>query len=85
MLVNDALLTSLLLLLPGSFLRWTDAPAYERTDYLLRLADRIDPKRVTTAKHKRRPRTPKVYADSCPPGPHVSTAKVLRQAREKGP
>jgi IS4 transposase len=85
MLVNDALLASLLLLPQGSFLRWADAPAHELTDYLLRLAARIDPKRVNTAKHKRRPRKPKVYVDSSPPGSHVSTAKVLRQAREARP
>ena len=78
MLVNDALLASLLLLPQGSFLLWADAPAHELTDYLLRLAARIDPQHVNTAKHKRRPRTPKVYADSSPPGSHVSTAKVLR-------
>jgi IS4 transposase len=85
MLVNDALLASLLLLPQGSFLCWADAPAHELTDYLLRLAARIDPKRVNTAKHKRRPRSPKVYADSSPPGSHVSTAKVLRRAREERP
>lgn len=49
MLVNDALLASLLLLPQDSFLRWADAPAHELTDYLLRLAARIDPKRVNTA------------------------------------
>ena len=85
MLVNDALLTSLLLLPPGSFLRWTDAPAHELTDYLLRLADRIDPMRVSTATNKRRPRKPKEYADAAQPGAHVSTARVLKQAREKRP
>lgn len=85
MLVNDALLTSLLLLPPGSFLRWTDAPAHELTDYLLRLASRIDPKRVSTATNKRRPREPKEYADAGQPGAHVSTARVLKQAREKRP
>jgi len=87
MLVNDALLASLFLLPKDSFLRWADAPAHELTDYLLRLAARIDPKRVNTAKHKPRPRPrePKVYIDSGPPGSHVSTAKVLRQAREARP
>jgi hypothetical protein len=85
MLVNDALLTSLLLLPQASFLRWIDAPAHELTDYLLLLAGRIDPKRVSTAKHKRRPRKPKEYVDVHRPGAHVSTARVLRQAREERP
>ena len=85
MLVNDALLTSLLLLPQGSFLRWTDTPAHELTDYLLRLAGRIDPKRVNTAKYKRRSRQPKEYVDAGQPGAHVSTARVLKQAREERP
>lgn len=85
MLVNDALLTSLVLLPQGSFLGWADAPAHELTDYLLRLASRIDPKRVNTAKHKRRPRKPKEYVDAGQPGAHVSTARVLKQARENRP
>ena len=50
MRVNDALPTSLLLLPQGSFLGWIDAPAHELTDHLLRLADRIDPRHVNTAK-----------------------------------
>jgi IS4 transposase len=85
LLVNDALLTTFALLPEDSFIQWADATPEKLTSYLLRLAIRVDPRRVRT--HKRGPKKPKLkaYVDGATSSAHVSTARVLKEARGKRP
>ena len=64
---------------------WSDADPAFIAQRLLVLARRVDPRRVTT--HKRGPKIdkPKGYVDGATARAHVSTARVLIQARASRP
>jgi IS4 transposase len=64
---------------------WSTAEPAITTQRLLALAQRVDPTRLTT--HKRRPKNspPKSYVDAGIVRAHVSTARLLKKAREKTP
>ena len=64
---------------------WSSAAPSMIAQRLLELARRVEPRRVST--HKRGPKNnkPKSYVDGATARAHVSTARVLRQAREQRP
>lgn len=53
--------------------------------YLLQLARHVEPRRVSTSKRGPKVRKPKAYVDAATASAHVSTARVLIQARAQRP
>ncbi|MGH8805401.1 MAG: IS4 family transposase [Polaromonas sp.] len=64
---------------------WSSAAPSMIAQRLLALARRVEPRRVST--HKRGPKNnkPKGYVDGAAARAHVSTARVLKQARQQRP
>jgi hypothetical protein len=64
---------------------WTEANPQQAAQRLLQLALRVNPKQVATSKRGPKSRKPKSYVDTATAQTHFSTAKVLKQAKEKRP
>lgn len=75
----------LIALAPSAWGSWSQASAEHTTEYLLRLARRVSPRSVATS--RRGPKKPKAkgYVEAGAVRNHVSTARVLRGAKEKTP
>jgi len=76
----------MLIALPApTWASWSQADPHAIAQRLLELGRRINPKRLTT--HKRGPKIskPKGYVDGATARAHVSTARVLKQARAGRP
>ena len=75
----------LLVLPPAQWAAWSDADPAAIAEYLLRLARHVEPRRVSTSKRGPKLRKPKAYVDAAAASAHVSTARVLAQARAQRP
>ena len=64
---------------------WTNAHPQQAAQRLLQLALRVNPKHVATSKRGAKNQKPKSYVDTVTAQTHFSTAKVLKQAKEKRP
>ena len=62
---------------------WASADPSAIARYLIELARHIQPRRVSTS--KRGPKVRKPYVDAVAASAHVSTARVLMQARVQRP
>jgi IS4 transposase len=75
----------LLMLAPAQWAAWSDADPPVIAEYLLQLARHVEPRRVSTSKRGPKLRKPKAYVDAAAASAHVSTARVLMQARAQRP
>ena len=64
---------------------WDGAEPAAIARYLVQLARHIQPRRVSTSKRGPKVRKPKAYVDAAAASAHVSTARVLMQARAQRP
>ena len=76
----------MLLVLPTvQWAAWSSAEPAAIAEYLLRLARHVEPQRASTSKRGSKLRKPKAYVDAAAASAHVSTARVLAQARAQRP
>ena len=76
----------LVVLPPAQWAPWSGADLAAIAEYLLQLARYVKPRRVRTSKRGPKVRKPKAYVDAAAAASaHVSTARVLAQARAQRP
>lgn len=75
----------MLRMLPPEHWPCADDNPRQLVDRLLLLGSRMSPKQLATSKRKPKSALAKGYADGCVARSHVSTARVLKQARGKRP